>query len=353
VRCLSSSGERKIGLIGRVGDGAELFDGQTVKTRNMLRLLQEQYGEEAVLVVDTLDWRQRVPQIIAGTRRCLRECRDVVILLSTNGRRVLFPILARSARRRGTRVYQNLIGGCLASNLEKYPQWVGYLNAFKVNWVESHKLVDDLAAKGVINAKYLPNFKHLDLPKILEERAYGDGWRFCTFSRVMEQKGISDAMRAVEGLNGGDGRTYSLDVYGPVDGGYKAELDALLRECPHCTYRGSVPASESVGTVAGYDALLFPTKWRLEGIPGTIIDALTAGVPVIGAKWQYYGEMLEDGATGYGYELGRNDLLPDAIRRFVGLTDEERNVMRRACLERAKAYTPEAVAGEIRREIGR
>jgi glycosyltransferase involved in cell wall biosynthesis len=169
----------------------------------------------------------------------------------------------------------------------------------------------------------------------------------------MEQKGISDAMRAVEGLNGrGDGRTYSLDVYGPVDGGYKTELDALLRECPHCTYRGSVSASESVGTVAGYDALLFPTKWRPEGIPGTTIDALTAGVPVIGARWQYYGEMLEDGVTGFGYEFGRNDLLPGAIRRFVGLTDAERNAMRCACLERAKAYTPEAVAGEIRREIG-
>lgn len=345
---------KKIGLIGRVGEGRELFDGQTVKTRNMYRLLREAYGEDGVMLVDTLDWRHRAPAIIVGTRRCLRECGDVVILLSTNGRRVLFPILARSVRKRGTRVYQNLIGGWLASNLDDYPQWVYYLNSFKVNWVESHQLVDRLAERGVKNAEYLPNFKYLDLPEIPEARTYGKDWRLCTFSRVMEQKGIGDAIRAVESLNGqGDGCTYALDVYGPVEDDYRDELEGLLKQSPHCAYRGSVPADESVGTVAAYDALLFPTKWKPEGIPGTIIDALTAGVPVIGARWQYYGEMLEDGMTGFGYEFGRNDLLAGEIDRFVGLTDADRNAMRRACLERARAYTPGAVAGEIRRGIGR
>lgn len=353
MRCLSSSGQRKIGLIGRVDPGRTLFDGQTVKTRMMHQLLCEMYGEGRVVVADTIDWRHRAPRIIADVRRCLRECDDVVVLLSRNGRKVLYPVLARQARRHGKRIYQNLIGGWLDGDLEQYPQWAGYLNAFKINWVESHMLVDALSAKGVANARYLPNFKYLDVPEVPETRGYGDEWRFCTFSRVVREKGVGDAMRAVEELDGsGDGRTYSLDVYGPIDDAFKAEFEGLLAECPHSRYLGSVAPEESVGTVGKYDALLFPTRWQKEGIPGTIIDALTAGVPVIGAKWLYYDELLEDGATGFGYEFGRNDLLPDAIWRFVRLTDGDRNEMRHACLERAKAYTPQAVAGEIRREIG-
>ncbi len=354
MRCLSSNVGRKIGLIGRVDPKRTLFDGQTVKTRMMYRLLCEMYDAERIEVVDTIDWRHNVLRIVAGTHRCLRECDDIVILLSRNGRKVLYPILARAAQRRGKRIYQNLIGGWLDGDLEQYPQWAGYLNAFTMNWVESHKLVDALVAKGVTNARYLPNFKYLDVPVIPDTREYGSRWRFCVFSRVVREKGIGDAMRAVEDVNGGDGdRTYSLDIYGPVSAGFEEEFDSLLTECPHSRYLGSVAPEESVAIVGGYDALLFPTRWQKEGIPGTIIDALTAGVPVISAHWLYYDELLEDGTTGFGYEFGHNDLLPDVIRRFVGLTDGERNAMRHACLERAKAFTPEAVADEIRREIGR
>ena len=95
------------------------------------------------------------------------------------------------------------------------------------------------------------------------------------------------------------------------------------------------------------DALLFPTKWKPEGIPGTIIDALSAGVPVIAAKWQYYDEMLEDGITGFGYEFGHNEMLLGEIKRFMALGDKA-NRLRSGCLMRAKAYSPEAVIDQIR-----
>jgi glycosyltransferase involved in cell wall biosynthesis len=349
---LSSSEAKKIGLIGRVDPDRTLFDGQTVKTRMMHQLLCEMYGEDRVVVADTIDWRHRAPRILADTRRCLRECDDIVILLSRNGCKALYPVLARAARRRGKRIYQNLIGGHLGKDLGQFPKWRGYLSAFKVNWVESHALVDELASKGVTNAKYLPNFKFLDAADVPSTRTYDSNWSLCIFSRVIREKGVADAMEAVEGLSGDDSGTYSLDIYGPVEGTFQDEFDALLANCPRSRYLGSVSPEESISTIEGYDALLFPTYWYGEGIPGTIIDALAAGVPVIGAHWPYYGEMLEDGVTGFGYEFGRNELLPDAIRRFVGLTDDERNAMRHACLDRSKAYTPETVAGEIRREIG-
>lgn len=345
----------KIGLIGRIDPDCRLFDGQTVKTRMMYRLLCEAYGEDAIVTVDTYDYKHRAPMVMADFARCLATCDRLIVLLSTNGRRVFFPLLSFASKHMGKKVYHNLIGGWLASNLEKFPKWVDYLNSFEVNWVEAHALVERLSEKGVHNAEYLPNFKYLDAPNALIQAPLhvgGEPFRFCTFSRVMEQKGVTDAARAVEALN-----TLCcvcvLDIYGPVDEGYRPDFEALLSECSHVEYKGCVPPEQSIETVAPYDALLFPTKWKQEGIPGTIIDALAAGVPVIAARWQYYDEMLEDGVTGLGYTFGDGSQLHGTLQEFLSLSDEARAAMREGCLARAKAYSPEVVSPQILEAVER
>lgn len=336
---------KKIGLIGRLDPECELFDGQTVKTRMMYRLLCELYGEENVVVVETKDYRHNAPRVVAQTVRCLLTCRDVFVSLSRNGRKAFFPLLSFAARHLHTRVYHNLIGGWLAQDLEECPKQVSYLNDFRVNWVESHQLVGKLEELGVGNAEFLPNFKYLDGTELPESRYYGPGYRFCTFSRVQELKGIGDAMDIVEKLCSG-GLDCCLDVYGPIDPSYKEEFETALSRCVHVEYKGCVAPEKSVQAIASYDALLFPTKWKPEGIPGTIIDALAAGVPVIAAKWQYYDEMLEDGVTGFGYGFGNNELLADEIKKFIELGNGA-NELRKGCLARAVAYSPEVVSGVV------
>ena len=344
---------KKIGLIGRVDPGKTMFDGQTVKTRMMYRLLCESYGKDNVVVVDTYDYRHRAPAVMADFARCLAACDCLIVLLSKNGRRFFFPLLSFSSRHLGKRVYHNLIGGWLADNLEKYPRWVKYLNSFEVNWVEAHALVGRLSEKGVHNAEYLPNFKYFERrdDRDMQPCPHPDGvFHFCTFSRVMEQKGITDAATAVESLCS-EGHRCRLDVYGPVDERYRGDFESLLKTSPHVEYKGCVAPEESVGVISAYDALLFPTKWKPEGIPGTIVDALAAGVPVIAGKWQYHDEMLEDGVTGFGYPLGDCGQLKGAMRRYMALQDNSREEMSRACARRVGAYSPEAVKAIVCREL--
>ena len=48
---------------------------------------------------------------------------------------------------------------------------------------------------GVRNAIYLPNFKKLNILTEAELfKEYSEPYRLCTFSRVMKEKGIEDAM---------------------------------------------------------------------------------------------------------------------------------------------------------------
>lgn len=342
---------RKIGLIGRVDLERGMFDGQTVKTRMMHRLLCEEFGEKNLIVVDTRDYRRRALKVMLDVFRCLMACDDVFVLLSENGRRALFPLLAFMARKKGVKIYHNLIGGRLAYDLGKHPTLTKYLNCFQVNWVESHKIAKLLANLGVNNAKYLPNFKYFDNRSTLKLIRHDQGHWFCIFSRVNEDKGVGDAMHTVERIAAKHvGEEVKLDIYGPISDDYQDKFKSLLSECSHSRYLGCVEPEKSVETISGYDALLFPTKWKTEGMPGTIIDALYAGVPVISSRWENYSEMLEDGVTGLSYEFGDQSLLDECIEDFLSLGKDVR-LMRQSCLERSKQYSPKVVAKAIREEI--
>lgn len=340
---MSSASTRKIGLIGRVDRSKTLFDGQTVKTRMMFRLLAESFGVDRVYVVDTKDYKQQPVSVTAAVVKCLLSCDDIFVLLSNNGRRLLFPILAWAARIRGVRIYHNLIGGWLASDIDDDRSIVRSINQFQVNWVESRQLKTRLEQQGVTNVDFLPNFKYLDIPERAKRGGIGPDYRFCTFSRVTEKKGITDAIKAMQEVASSyQAGTVSLDIYGPIDEDYEREFNSLVKESPFARYCGCVDPEKSACVIGRYDALLFPTKWRLEGMPGTIIDALVAGTPVIASRWQYYDEMLEDRKTGLSYEFGAQDMLAETIMDFINLGDAAVE-LRAGCLEKAEQYSPHVV----------
>ena len=75
-----------------------------------------------------------------------------------------------------------------------------------------------------------------------------------------------------------------------------------------------------------------------EGMPGTIIDSMFAGTPVIATKWNACEEIIEQGVNGYYYSGGPEQLLDVLSER------ELKKVllgMRRNCLEVSKRFTPE------------
>lgn len=338
---------QKIALVGRVANDQDYFDGQTIKTRNMERLLSEIYGDGSVQVVDTVDWKNRAPFIMAALLRAARQCDAIVLMVSGNGRRALYPIMSLITKTFNIPVFQNLIGGSLANEVKKHPKWVQYLTSFAINWVESEQLVEELRELSINNAELLPNFKYFVNRLAVQKTIVASGWNFCTFSRVRKDKGINVAIEAIEELNKSAGQgegPYNLDIYGQIDDDYKDEFQFHLDKSAHVKYLGVVDPEKSVNVIASYDALLFPTSCPWEGMPGTIIDALAAGTPVLAARWQFYDEMLEDGVTGYSYPFSKDESLVELIREYTSKSDSERFSLRENCIEQWKKYDPKKIA---------
>lgn len=344
---------RRIGFIGRIDPDETMVDGQTVKTRTLYRYMVRRFGASNIRAVDTLDYHHQGGRVVRELIRCLHACDDVVVLLSSGGRRALFPILWLASSVLGVRIYHDLIGGSLADDVEADAsgRLVRYLNSFKVNWVETRALADRLRALGVRNVSRLPNFKDVDDVDVDPTAPRERPRRLCTLSRVTPEKGIDNAVRAVAAINGDGPPVVTLDVFGPIEPSYEERFRRLVDSVPHVRYAGRVPPERAAAAVSDHFALIFPTEWTGEGVPGTIIDAMHAGLPVVASRWRYYCEMLQDGVTGLSYDFDRPELLEATIRELLALPEARIVSMRRALLERARAYTPEAVFGEIARTL--
>lgn len=344
---------QRIGFIGRVDTSGTLVDGQTVKTRSCYAALVGLYGESRILLADTTDYVHRPLRTAASVALCIVRAKKIFVSLSRNGRRFLFPLLYLVARLLGREVYHCLIGGWLASDVRANPRIVKYLNSFQVNWVESHQLASDLVELGVENARFLQNFKRLQ--PVSSTKLSGSVTqipiRLCVFSRVQERKGVSDAIHAVAELNSEGPVRVLLDVYGPIDEDYRKVLEALLESNSSVRYRGKVDPEESVSILAGYDGLLFPTKYYEEGIPGTILDAFFAGLPIVASRWKYHAELLEDGITGLSYEFGHNERLAPTVKELF-FSNFDLQYIRSRCVEMSRMYTELEWQRVVRVEMG-
>jgi len=336
----------KVTVIGHFGEGLSCSDGQTVKTKTVTEGLKEHYGSERVCKVDTHGGVKTLLKAPFILKKAFTESENVVILPAENGLRVFAPLCALWKRKRpGVKVHYMVIGGWLPSFVKKHRSLQSSLKAFDTIFVETSGMEKALAAMGFDNLAVMPNCKALKILKPEELIcSTQEPLRLCTFSRVMKEKGIEEAVQAVAAVNARYGReVYTLDIYGGVDSG-QTEWFAKLKETfpPYVRYMGVVPYHKSVQILKDFFALLFPTRFYTEGIPGTVIDGFAAGVPVISTKWENFGDMITEGITGLGYGFHDGDGLEIALCRMAEHPEQILS-MKTNCLTEAVKYTPREV----------
>ena len=344
---------KRIGIIGHFGGNESFTDGQTVKVRALYDGLNRiGAGKITIDRVDTFYLKQSKPRLIISFLKCLFLDRKIIFLPATNGRRVLFKYLYYIAKILRKDIYHDCIGGALVKELKTHPEWKKYLNTFKSNWMESNTQAKMLQEMGVVNASYLPNFKHIK-PLKKSELGYSDTlFRFCTFSRVLPEKGIGDAIDAINRINEEAGKEIvHLDIYGPIQDTAQDWFSNTVLKAKYTTYCGIIEPESSVDAIKNYYMLLFPTQYYTEGMPGTIIDSMFAGLPVISRRWVYCDEMIKDGYNGLAYDFDKPEKLIDVIRYAIKNTDLM-NKMRNNCIDEAARYSEQEVVLRIMREMG-
>lgn len=332
----------RIGICGHFGADKVFLDGQTVKTKNVYDVLCEAYGAENVLINDTYKIKARIILVFVRTILLFFRCDAIIMLPAHNGVRVFSPLFCVLKKIFGKRIFYSVIGGWLPKTVQSDSFLKRSLTQFDGIFVETNTMKSALTNLGFNNIKVIPNFKKLSVLSN-EEITYNTSapLKLCTFSRVMKQKGIQEAVYAVNEANDLLGRTaFSLDIYGQIDKNEEDWFEELKKSFTLCVrYCGSVPFGDSVSVLKGYYALLFPTLFYTEGIPGTIIDAYAAGLPVISSRWESFSDIVDENSTGVGYDFGDTKGLVDIL---LSIAQEPCviNDMKKNCLKKANSFLP-------------
>lgn len=335
----------KIGMIGYFASGKSKSGGQEVKTCAIAEELDKEFGVSEVKKVDTLDWKMHPIKLFLQLIDLVCNCKNVVMLPAHKSVKVFTPILILLKKITGVTIHYAVIGGWLPT-MTNTNQWLKrLLKKVDYIYVETNSMAKTLKQQGFNNIVLFPNFKHISAISVDDlNNNYTEPYRLCFFARVMKEKGLEDAVDAVLLTNKKNGRmVYQLDVFGPVQEGQEEWFGNLKRKFGDCIkYRGFVEPEESVETLRDYFGMIFPTHYKTEGVPGTIIDAYAAGIPVITARWDNCEDVIDEGITGVGYQLGNVFELIKCLDD-IAWSPERFISMKLGCVRKAKEFMPERI----------
>ena len=340
-------------VFGHFGFGKILLNGQTAKTKIVTEELERYFGKDEIVKTDTHGGKKALLKLPIKVIHALKHSDNIIMLPAQNGVRILSPLLTLLNKFFHRKLHYVVIGGWLPSFLENYPKLIRNLKKFNGIFVETETMRKALNKMGFENVYVMPNCKKLQILKE-DELVYSTNkpFKVCTFSRVMKEKGIEDAVNAVKAINEKyDEVIFSLDIYGTVDENQTEWFESLTASFPsYISYNGSVSFDKSTECIRNYHALLFPTYYEGEGFAGTLIDAMAAGVPVIASDWKYNVEIVKNNKTGVIYSVGSKECFINKLS-YCFENFEEWNKMKLFCIEEAGNYTPEKVVSALIKEL--
>ena len=336
---------KKVCIVGHFGFGENLLNGQTVKTKNITYELEKLCGKDNVIKIDTHGGMKKLFNIILKIFKAFKYSENIIILPAHNGIRIFVPLCDVINIFFKRKLHYIVIGGWLPSFLKKRGILKFGLRYFNSIYVETSTTKRALVKLGLDNVEILKNFKNLTIISNSElKSSYSKPYKICTFSRVMREKGIEDIVDAVISINKKNrDEIYRLDIYGQVETEQEDWFENLKKSFPeYISYKGTVSFDKSVEVLKEYFLLAFPTRFFTEGIPGTILDAYAAGVPVISSRWESFFDVVDDGYTGIGYEFGNKVELENLLEQ-ISHTPEIIVDKKYYCLRKAKEYVPKVV----------
>lgn len=339
----------RVGVCGHFGGKMEFLDGQTVKTKTLTDELQNIIGVDNVIYTDTFQWKKRPLKLISECISLCKRCKNIIILPAHNGVKVFVPLFALLNLFFHKKVFYVVIGGWLPEFVEENKWLLSWLNHMEFILVETSIMSNKLTNLGLKNVSVLPNFKQLN---ILKEKEMPDSYeipfKLCTFSRVMKEKGIEDAIEVVTKINSDYNRVmYTLDIYGQIDDNYQETFDKVILNAPsYIKYNGVVEYDKTVEVLKNYYLLLFPTYYSGEGFAGTLLDAFSSGVPVIASDWRYNKEIIKNMSNGLIFPTGDNAQFEGVLTSILNNKIDVIS-MKKQCLVQASKFESKNVIKEL------
>lgn len=183
---------------------------------------------------------------------------------------------------------------------------------------------------GVGQEKFItkPNFKNPGGRSIARS-----GNHFLYIGRLSEEKGIDVLLDAFSGIDA------PLLIAG--EGPLETTVRDAARRHSNIRYIGPLNREGVENHLLACSALIFPSIWY-EGLPMTLIEALSTGTAVLASRLGAMADVIQDGHNGLHFTAGDSRALASRVKEWQTLSETEREIYRRnAWLSYETKYTPE------------
>lgn len=318
-------------------------NGQVAKTRDTYDFLKENGFDVEILNYGKLNAFQK----IFLSKKLIKKHERIVLM--PGGKKALFYYINLITKFKKSNAHYVAIGGWVLSllNNPKNNRYFEKLKSFKGVYLQNIKTQKVFEEKGFKNTLYVSNFssKKPLTAKEFEDKnnAYNSikEFRFCFFARVEKSKGVLLACDAIKRIS----EKYSnlpilLDIYGEIkDESLENELQDICVNNKNIKIKGVLSGDKVIQELSTYYCMLFPTFYKGEGTPHTVIESFMAGLPVIASNWAYNSEVVENNKTGLLFELDSDELFEKiewAINNPSKIKEFSRN-----CFEHSKDFNKE------------
>ncbi|ELB18980.1 TPA: glycosyltransferase [Enterococcus faecium] len=194
------------------------------------------------------------------------------------------------------------------------------LKKVKVLLVETKGMKENLNEIGLNNVDVFPNCRN-NTPNFIPSMN-NKSMKFIFFSMISNHKGIDLFLEAAQYFP-----EFQFDVYGELNFPDK-EKEEFLKKCKkynNVNYFGCFKGAdeEIYNLLNKYDALIFPSRWKSEGVPGVLVESKIAALPAIVSSINYNTEVVIDEKEGIVLKENNIEELVNAIKRI----DEDRELL--------------------------
>lgn len=158
--------------------------------------------------------------------------------------------------------------------------------------------------------------------------------------RIAKEKSIDIPIRAVAFSK--DPHLHLVIVGGGTDEAYYKEIATKYQVNDRVHFLGKKPKEEIAYYYAAFDCFVSASLTETQGM--TYLEALATGLPIFGRRDEVLADLLEEGRTGYYFDEEQE--LLEKWNTFFSLSDEQKQAMEAACVEKTKPYSTKMFASK-------
>lgn len=281
----------KVLLIGTTDLSGKKIGGQLEKTRLVYNFLKKENGVDTEFI-NMMNGGLRlglITKIINNYGK--NDC--VVVISSNRGTRMLTTVFSILYLVKKRPIVYLIVGN--QQDLLKSFSTVKRRSIAKV-YLEVDAMQDELMDNYKVG--YFSNCKEICINAGSVDKS--KPLKICYYSEISKRKGFDLLIDALDEVNKNFHR-YILDVYGYFSFD-ENNMRELLNSREYADFKGTIKRELSQNVLSQYCFMVFPSRHKQEGVPGAIVDAYEAGLPVISSNVGFLPQVVKDGQTGLLFE---------------------------------------------------